>query len=102
MLKIEGNFSHWRAKSAHMVRHLPTGEVEDKLSSLVKMLLPYKENIQVLSTVAYIRINVAYWGYWGQMDGIHFDTEIIQGLASLNLSVDVDLYAGGPALLAEE
>jgi hypothetical protein len=45
-----------------------------------------------------IGINIAFWGYKEQMSGIHFATAIIQGLAVLNLSVDVDLYAGGPDL----
>jgi hypothetical protein len=43
-------------------------------------------------------INIAYWGYKEQMSGIYFGTDIIQGLAVLNLSVDVDLYTGGPDL----
>lgn len=73
-----------------------TGEVEDKLRTLISVLLPFTDNIHVLSTKAGVGINIAYWGYKEQMWGIHFGTDIIQGLAVLNLSVDVDLYASGP------
>lgn len=75
-----------------------TGEVEDKLATLIKLLLPHKTEIQALSTIASVGVNVAYWGYKEQMWGINFDRTIIQGLAALNLSIDVDLYASGPAL----
>ena len=72
-----------------------TGNVEDKLQTLIRLLLPSIANIRALSALAHVGINVAYWGYKGQMWGIHLGTDIIQGLAALNLSVDVDLYAGG-------
>lgn len=75
-----------------------TGEVEDKLQALISLLLPFAANIRALSALADVGINVAYWGYKDQMRGIHFGTDIIQGLALLNLSVDVDLYADGPDL----
>lgn len=73
-----------------------TGEVEEKLRTLINVLLPYTANIHALSALAdVVGINIAYWGYQEQMGGMHFDTDIIQGLAALNLSVDIDLYAGG-------
>ncbi len=75
-----------------------TGEVEDKLQALISSLQPYAANIRALSALAHVGISVAYWGYKDQMWGIHFGTDIIRGLAILNLSVDVDLYAGGPDL----
>ena len=75
-----------------------TGDVEEKLRTLISLLLPYTANTYALSTIAVVGINIAYWGYKDQMWGIHLGTEIIQGLAVLNLSVDVDLYAGGPDL----
>ena len=75
-----------------------TGDVEDKLRTIISLLLPYTANVHVLSTIAEVGINIAYWGYKEQMWGIHFGTDIIQGLAVLNLSVDVDLYASGPDL----
>ena len=75
-----------------------TGNIEDKLLSIIDLLLPHKANIYALSAVADVGINIAYWGYKEQMWGIHFGTEIIQGLAALNLRVDVDLYADGPDL----
>jgi hypothetical protein len=75
-----------------------TGEVEDKLLALINLLLPYKANLDALSTIAYIGINIAYWGDQTSMGGVHFDTKTIQGLATLNLSIDLDLYASGPDL----
>ena len=77
-----------------------TGEVEDKLRTLIGVLLPYTANVHALAAQADVSvgINIAYWGYQDQMWGIHFETDIIQGLAALDLSVDVDLYAGGPDL----
>jgi hypothetical protein len=77
-----------------------TGDVEDKLRTIISVLLPYRANVHALSAMADVGINIAYWGYKDEMWGIHFGTAIIQGLAALNLSVDVDLYAGGPDLAA--
>jgi Domain of unknown function (DUF4279) len=94
-------------KGKHIPRHSgfevrpslkDTGEVEDKLRTIISVLLPYTANVHALSAIADVGINIAYWGYKDEMWGIHFGTEIIQGLAALNLSVDVDLYAGGPDL----
>ncbi len=65
---------------------------------IISLLLPYTANVHALSALADVGINIAYWGYKEQMWGIHFGTDIIQGLAVLNLSVDVDLYASGPDL----
>jgi Domain of unknown function (DUF4279) len=75
-----------------------TGDVEDKLRTIISFLLPYTANVHALSAIADVGINIAYWGYKEQMWGIHFGTDIIQGLAVLNLSVDVDLYASGSDL----
>jgi hypothetical protein len=94
-------------KGQHAARHngfqiqpymKETGEAEDKLRSLIKILLPHKANLRALATIASIEIQIAYWGYKDEMWGINFDEETIQGLAELNLSVNVDLYAGGPDL----
>jgi hypothetical protein len=96
-------------KGKHIPRHngfeirpslKETGEVEDNLRTIIGVLLPHTANVHALSTIADVGvgINIAYWGYKDQMWGIHFGTDIIQGLAALNLSVDVDLYAGGPDL----
>lgn len=75
-----------------------TGEVEDKLRTIISVLLPHTTNVHALAAIADVGINIAYWGYKDQMWGIHFGSDIIQGLAALNLSVDVDLYASGPDL----
>jgi Domain of unknown function (DUF4279) len=72
-----------------------TGDVEDKLRTLIRLLLPHKANLHALSSIADVGVNIAYWGYTDQMGGIHFGLETIHGLAALNLSVDVDLYAEG-------
>ncbi len=94
-------------KGKHIPRHSgfevrpslkETGNVEDKLRTIISLLLPYTANVHALSAIADVGINIAYWGYKEEMWGIHFGTDIIQGLAVLNLSVDVDLYAGGPDL----
>ncbi|MGZ3616931.1 MAG: DUF4279 domain-containing protein [Ktedonobacteraceae bacterium] len=71
-----------------------TGNVEDKLHTIIGLLLPYTTNIHALFALADVGINIAYWGYKDQMWGIHLGTDVIKGLAALNLSVDVDLYAG--------
>ncbi len=100
--------STWE-KGKHIPRHSgfevrpslkDTGDVEDKLRTLISVLLPYTANVHALSAIANVGINIAYWGYKDEMWGIHFGTEIIQGLAALNLSVGVDLYADGPDLAA--
>jgi Domain of unknown function (DUF4279) len=72
-----------------------TGEVEDKLQAVIKLLLPFKADLQALSTIANTGIQIAYWGYKEQMWGMHFTAEMLQDLGTLNLSVDIDLYAGG-------
>lgn len=96
-------------KGKHIPRHngfevrpalKDTGDVEDKLRTIISLLLPRTANIHALSAIAHVGINIAYWGYKDEMWGIHFGTEILQGLAVLNLSVDVDLYADGPDLAA--
>lgn len=75
-----------------------TGEVEDKLRTIISILQPHTANIHVLSALASIGIRIAYWGYKEQMWGIHFETDIVEGLAVLKLSLDVNLYASGPDL----
>lgn len=75
-----------------------TGEVEDKLRSLLDALLPYKTSLNRLSQVASAEVYIAYYGYKEQMWGIHLDQEIISDLAALQLPVDIDLYASGPDL----
>jgi hypothetical protein len=94
-------------KGKHIPRHsgfevcpsfMETGDVEDKLRIIISLLLPHTANVHALSALADVGINIAYGGYKEQMWGIHFGTDILQGLAVLNLSVDVDLYASGPDL----
>jgi hypothetical protein len=75
-----------------------TGKVEDKLHILLDVLLPHQAGISRLLQVANIGINIAYYGYKEEMWGIYLDKEIAERLAELQLSVDIDLYAGGPDL----
>jgi len=75
-----------------------TGEVENKLRSLLDALLPYRTDLSHLFRVASAGIYIAYYGYKEQMWGIHLDEEMIGKLAELQVPVDIDLYASGPDL----
>lgn len=75
-----------------------TGEVEDKLRSLLNALLPYRTDLSHLSPRASAGIYIAYYGYKEQMWGIHLDEEMIRKIAKLQIAVDIDLYASGPDL----
>jgi hypothetical protein len=49
---------------------LYTGEVEDKLRTLLDALLPYQAGVSRLLQVAGVGINIAYYGYKAEMWGI--------------------------------
>lgn len=96
-------------KGEHIPRHngfevrpslKETGEVEDKLRTLIGVLLPHTAGIRALAARADVSvgINIAYWGYKDQMWGIHFGTDIVQGLATLDLSVDIDSLLKKPLI----
>ena len=72
-----------------------TGEVEDKLTILVNELLPRKKMILNLLEIADVEIQVTYYGYKDQMWGINLEKDLIKKISELNLSLDIDLYAGG-------
>ncbi len=75
------------------------GDVEDKLRDLLTFLSPHKANLEALSSIAAMGIDIAYWGYKEQMWGIHFDMDLLTQLVNLGLSVDIDIYASGSDLV---
>lgn len=75
-----------------------TGDVEDKLRSLLDTLLLFRTDLSHLSPIASAGIYIVYYGYKEQMGGIHLDEEMIGKLAELHVPVDIDLYASGPDL----
>jgi hypothetical protein len=75
-----------------------TGEVEDKIQGIIK-LIERQTNLRETARIAeVVQINIGYFGYTEWMSGIHLDAKVIQDLAELGVSVDIDLYASGPAL----
>lgn len=75
-----------------------TGEVEEKLASLINKL-ETSNLIQIIkSDEIHKEIRVVYYGYKEQMSGINLKPIIIEKLSMLNASLDIDLYAGGPDL----
>ena len=79
-----------------------TGEVEDKLEYILGVLIQNIEKIKALSLKADIGINIAYYGYKEQMWGLDLSANTIKKMAELGVSVDIDLYAGGPDLPASD
>ena len=80
-----------------------TGEVENKIQDIIKLLSNYKDEVRELSRMAdAVEISIGYFGYTDQMWGIHLDSKTIQDLAELGVSLDIDLYASGPALPYED
>lgn len=75
-----------------------TGEVENKLKSLVEFLHPMKDQLLLLAEIATTEVSIAYYGYKNEMWGIHLDPAVLQAVAQLKVSVDIDLYASGPDL----
>lgn len=72
-----------------------TGEVEDKINELLNYVFERKENFKKLSKIADMSISIFYCGHKEQMWGINLTKETIHRLYEFNLSVDIDLYAGG-------
>lgn len=75
-----------------------TGEVEDKVNSIVEIIKSHKDDFRELSQRAYMILHIAYFGYKDQMWGIHFDSEVMRQLGELGVALDIDLYASGPNL----
>lgn len=74
-------------------------EIDHKVKKLLDYLEPYQDDIRKLTEKATVELIIAYFGYSSQMWGIALDETIVQRLAKMNLSVDIDLYAAGPELL---
>jgi hypothetical protein len=70
-------------------------ELERKLDYLLNCLMPYKNEISLLSSQAYVSINIAYKGYKNWMGGWHLTTEQIQKISALKCEIDLDIYAYG-------
>jgi len=74
------------------------GEVEEKIEKLLNQLRPHNEEIQKLLEIADVELDIAYFGYKDEMWGLNFKSELIQKMAELGISIDIDLYASGPDL----
>lgn len=61
-------------------------------------MLSQKDKFDELSKIADMMIEVVYYGYKDQMWGINLEKDTINKLSSLNLSIDIALYASGPDL----
>lgn len=70
----------------------------DKIKKLLALIYPEKERIKALAGETYICLNIAYYGYRGQMWGVHLDRDLITQLADLSIDLDLDLYARGDEL----
>ncbi|MDO3412205.1 DUF4279 domain-containing protein [Saccharibacillus sp. CPCC 101409] len=74
-------------------------DAEAKLESLLDLLERHAGHLPLpdaLDVDAFIEI--AYYGYKEEMNGIHLDAKTMRRLAALGLELDIDLYAGGPDL----
>lgn len=76
-----------------------TGDVEEKLRALVEVLMPQRDRVRRLNEVATAGITVGYSGYVSDMLGFYFGPELLSAIGELNLSLDLDLYAGDSGLL---
>jgi len=74
------------------------GEVEEKIEKLVNLLHPHQEDILKLLKIADVSLEIVYCGYKDTMWGLNFKSELIQKIAELGISIDIDLYASGPDL----
>jgi hypothetical protein len=74
------------------------GTVEEKLKVLLEEVNPAVAQIADLRPMCDVGVMVVFEGWGGdwQFGGIHFETEIVQGLAALGATLDLDLYAFGP------
>ncbi|HEX9059035.1 MAG TPA: DUF4279 domain-containing protein [Clostridia bacterium] len=75
-----------------------TGEAEDKLNVLINILHEQKDKMPLLREIADVGLQVDYYGYKEQMWGVFLKPETLRKLADLNISLDIELYAGGPDL----
>lgn len=77
-----------------------SGEVEDKIKTILELLKDRKQQVKELSKIAdHVELSIGYFGYKDEMWGIHLDPDIVRELAELGVSIDIDLYASGSDLL---
>lgn len=74
------------------------GEFEDKLTRLLDLTQEAAPRIRALGATCDINVTVGYCGYTEQMWGVPIEREDLSRLAALGAGLDIDLYAGGPAL----
>ena len=71
---------------------------EMKLAHLLRELSSRSEQLRLMQKSCDMSVSVAYYDYAGSPSGWHLDLEMLKGLFSLNLEIDVDLYVSGPEL----
>jgi len=74
------------------------GEFEDKLTRLLELTQEAAPRIRALGDACDVNVTVRYCGYAEQMWGVPIGREDLRRLAALGAGLDIDLYAGGPAL----
>lgn len=74
------------------------GEFEDKLTRLLDLTQEAAPRIRALGATCDVSVTVGYCGYTEQMWGVPIERSDLSRLAALGAGLDVDLYAGGPAL----
>lgn len=76
------------------------GEFEDKLTRLLDLTQEAAPRIRALADTdsCDVSVTVGYCGYAEQMWGVPIVRKDLSRLAALGAGLDIDLYAGGPAL----
>lgn len=69
--------------------------LEEKLSELLILLLPYQKEIEELSQISEPYISVCRHQYVSANSGMHLDSKQISALNKLNLELDIDSYIVG-------
>jgi len=74
------------------------GEVEEKLSNLLDKLETFNLHSIIKTKEINKIIQVTYYGYKDQMNGINLSPKNIARVSELDAYLDIDLYASGPNL----
>ncbi len=75
-----------------------SGTADRKITELIDMLDRLNLDRVLNSQDIHREIQIAYYGYQEQMNGIHLEPDTLMKLAKLNAHIDIDLYASGPDL----
>lgn len=75
-----------------------SGTVDRKIAQLIDMLDGLSLDRVLHSQDIHREIQIVYYGYQEQMNGIHLEPDTLMKLAKLNAHIDIDLYANGPDL----